>query len=152
MPLGLAWGPNHTASVSAVLRTTNAEAVPTRPTRPDQPLDRLDRGPLIWSWEVVARTEGRVTIVVVVDVLFTPNTPRAGDTPPEEIWNHRSEVAAQQPDTVRIGPATFAANPLTQQLVVAGVTAQVPLVIGWIRIRLSGNKTPRKGSGSRKRP
>src|SRR5581483_2140880 len=78
VPLELARGPGYAAFAVARLVAAGAEGVLSAPTSDEQPLDRLDRGPLVWSWDVTARAEGTVGLSVAVDVLFRPTTPAGG--------------------------------------------------------------------------
>jgi hypothetical protein len=150
VPLELARGPGYAAFAVAKLVVAGAEGVLSAPTTDEQPLDRLDRGPLVWSWDVTARTEGTVGLSVAVDVLFRPTTPAGGQVRQEALWSHRAPIEARQPNALRLGPVSVPLDPLASQLVVAGITTEAAAAAGWLKGRLFGPKTPprrRRGRG-----
>ena len=142
VPLELARGPGYAAFAVARLVAAGAEGVLSAPTSDEQPLDRLDRGPLVWSWDVTARAEGTVGLSVAVDVLFRPTTPAGGQVRQEALWSHRAPIEARQPNALRLGPVSVPLDPLASQLVVAGITTEAAAAAGWLKGRLFGPKAP----------
>jgi hypothetical protein len=138
-PLQQARGTNY--SVFAVARIPATAGVQIQLSSPLNEEQSLDRDSVTWYWSVVSQTTGTRRLRLDFELRFKPKTSDAPPLPDEPMWSPEITLDVRDQNVLAVGPLTIPTNNLGQTIVQAGLSSQIPLIIGWVRGKLMGKPT-----------
>ncbi|HEX8968821.1 MAG TPA: hypothetical protein VF937_13125 [Chloroflexota bacterium] len=137
-------GENYDVFAAAAVSSSDLDIVRTSPLSDEQQLDQQTSR---WSWSVNPRTAGaNRRAQLVIELRYRPRSGSQGIPYARTVWEPPMVIDVREKDALVMGPLQIPTASVGTTLVQAGISSQVPLLIAWIRGKLSGGsaKGPRR--------
>jgi hypothetical protein len=135
-----AHGADYAAFVVARIPPTSGVQVSL--SSPSNEEQSLDRDTITWYWSVASQTAGTRKMRLDLEIRFKPRTATAVPVADTPIWSPEITIEVRDKDVIALGPLQLPTNTIGQTIVQVGLSSQIPLVITWVRNKLTGGAPP----------